>query len=294
LISNSNSDKRFKWRTRIYEEIRNYQEMLAENYWLQLKEVEAWLGPRQVFKNLSISLKFGENTVILGPNGAGKSALVKLINRSIYPVVKTGSSLKIFGSETVNLIKLRKRIAVVSTELELRTAGSISGRDIVLSGLFGSIGIGRNHKPSGVQINKVRKIMEELELWQYAPRPFGQLSDGERRRLLIARALINNPEILVLDEPTNGLDLKARHQTLQIIRRISKASTTILMVTHQVESIVDEIQRVLFISQGKIIGDGPPKQKMKSNVLSNLYGTPLDVSNFNGYWQVFPAINTII
>lgn len=268
---------------------RETHHMSYDNCWLELKEVEAWHGSRQVFEKLSLNLKLRENTLILGPNGAGKSALVKLICRSLYPVVKPNSALKIFGSESVRLTQLRSRIGVVSTELELRTPGYASAIDIVMSGMFGSIGIGRSQKPNDNQILKVSELMKDLGLSKISKRVFAQLSDGERRRLLIARALVNNPDVLVLDEPIKGLDLKARHQTLNLIRKLSRAGTTILMVTHQIESIVEEIQRVIFLKDGILIGDGAPKNQLKSDLLSRLFETPLEVIHINGYWQVLPG-----
>ena len=121
--------------------------MTDENPWLEIKDVEAWLGSTQVFRSLTLRLMKGENTAILGPNGSGKTALVKLISRNIYPIVKRGSTLKIFGNQTIKLNQLRSRIGVVSTDLEVRTPDFISAKDVVLSGLYGSIGINRNRIP---------------------------------------------------------------------------------------------------------------------------------------------------
>jgi ABC-type molybdenum transport system ATPase subunit/photorepair protein PhrA len=106
------------------------------------------LGPRRVFRNLSLDLRLGEHTVILGPNGAGKSALIKLLSREIYPVVKPGSRLRIFGEETVNLWDLRRRVGMVSPDLQTRTSGTVPAADVVLSGFFGSVGIGLSQQPT--------------------------------------------------------------------------------------------------------------------------------------------------
>jgi len=263
--------------------------MKDEHAWLDIKDVEAWLGPTQVFRNLTLRLMQGENTAILGPNGSGKTALVKLISRNIYPIVKRGSTLKIFGNQTIKLNQLRSRIGVVSTDLEVRTPDFISAKDVVLSGLYGSIGINRNRIPKEEEIKKVQKLISELELQDIYARPFGQLSDGERRRLLIARAMINKPEILILDEPTNGLDLKARHQLLKCIRMLCKGKTTIILITHRVEDIVKEIQRIIFLKKGAIIRDGATNDLLQSEPLENLYETPLQIIFANGHYQVLPA-----
>ncbi len=263
--------------------------MKDENPWLEIKEVEAWLGPTQVFRNLSLKLKHGENTAILGPNGSGKTALVKLITRNIYPIVKRGSTLKIFGNQTIKLNQLRSRIGVVSTDLEARTPDYISANDVVLSGLYGSIGINRNRSPNEKEIKKVQNLISELGLGDIDARSFGQLSDGERRRLLIARAMINEPEVLILDEPTNGLDLKARHQLLKYIRILCTGKTTIILITNRVEDIVKEIERIIFLKKGAIIRDGATNDLLQSEPLGKLYETPLEIIFANGYYQVIPG-----
>ncbi len=263
--------------------------MTDETPWLDIKNVEAWLGPTQVFRNLTLRLIQGENTAILGPNGSGKTALVKLISRNIYPIVKTDSMISIFGDQTIKVNQLRTRIGVVSTDLEVRTQDFIRAKDVVLSGFYGSIGININRIQKEEEFKKVQKLMSELGLQKIYSRPFGQLSDGEKRRLLIARAMIHKPEILVLDEPTNGLDLKSRHQLLACIRMLCKGKTTIILITHRVEDIVEEMQRVIFLKKGEIIRDGAPNDLLKSEPLGNLYETPLEIIFVNGHYQAMPG-----
>ena len=261
---------------------------MAEPY-LDLRAVTAYLGPRPVFENLNLQLFPGEHTVILGPNGSGKSSLIKLLCRSLYPVVQAGSWLRIFGSDTVNLWSLRSRIGVVSEHLQAHYSGGVRGRDVVLSGFFGSVGLGRSQEPSAAQQQRVGELMAELHLADLAERPFRELSDGQRRRLLLARALVHDPEVLVLDEPTNGLDLKARHQLLAILRDLARRGTTLLLVTHQIEAIIPEISRCLLLRQGQLVADGPAAKLLQAGPLSDLFDTPLQVIEANGYRQVLPA-----
>ena len=257
--------------------------------YLELQSVDAFLGPRLVFRNLSLDLRLGEHTVILGPNGAGKSALIKLLSREIYPVVKSGSWLRIFGEETVNLWDLRRRVGMVSPDLQTRTSGTVPASDVVLSGFFGSVGIGRSQQPTDAQRQRVRELMTRLGLEPLAERPFHQLSDGQRRRVLLARALVHDPEVLVLDEPTNVLDLRARHQLLAILRGLAQSGTTVLLVTHQIEAIIPEITRCLLLREGSVVGDGPADQILRDGPLSTLFDTPLQVCAAGGYRQVLPA-----
>jgi iron complex transport system ATP-binding protein len=131
--------------------------------------------------------------------------------------------------------------------------------------------------------------MEQLGLADLAERPFGQLSDGQRRRLLLARALVHGPEVLVLDEPTNGLDLRARHQLLRLLRELARGGTTLLLVTHQIEAIIPEIHRAVLLQAGRVAADGPVAELLRDGPLSELFATPLRVCSANGYRQVLPA-----
>ncbi|MCP9818553.1 ATP-binding cassette domain-containing protein [Synechococcus sp. Cruz-9H2] len=263
--------------------------MTAAEAYLDLRAVEAYLGTRRVFDNLSLRLHLGENSVILGPNGAGKSALIKLLSREIYPVVKPGSHLRLFGRETVNLWDLRARIGLVSRDLLTGYVGAVPARDVVLSGFFGSVGIGPSQHPSPGQRQRVQELMIRLGLEDLATRSYRQLSDGQRMRLLLARALVHNPQVLVLDEPTTGLDLRAKHQLLQILRELAQSGTTLLLVTHQIEAIIPEISRCLMLRQGSLVADGPVDELLADGPLSELFETPLQVCSAGGYRQVLPA-----
>ena len=242
-----------------------------------------------VFRNISLDLRLGEHTAILGPNGAGKSALIKLLSREIYPVVKPGSRLRIFGRESVNLWDLRRRIGMVSPDLQARIPGTVPVSDVVLSGFFGSVGIGRSQQPTDTQRLRVGKLINGLGLEPLAARPFHQLSDGQRRRVLLARALVHDPELLVLDEPTNALDLQARHQFLAILRGLAQSGTTVLLVTHQIEVIIPEITRCVLLREGLVVCDGPADAVLREGPLSTLFDTPLQVCAAGGYRQAFPA-----
>lgn len=238
-----------------------------------------------------VDLELGEEgiTLVLGPNGAGKSALVKLLSRELYPVVRPGSSLRIFGSSTVNLWDLRRRIGFVSSDLQAGYRGSVTAGDVVLSGWFGSVGIGRSQLAGAAQRQRAHQLMEELGLADLAQRPFAQLSDGQKRRLLLARAVVHAPEVLVLDEPTNGLDLRARHQLLASLRQLAAAGTTLLMVTHQIEAAIPELSRVLLLRDGQLVDDGPAQRLLQAGPLSDLFGTPLKVVELDGWRQVLPG-----
>lgn len=257
--------------------------------YLQMQAVEAWLAGRPVFRDLSLELYLGQHAVVLGPNGSGKSSLIRLLVRELYPVVKPGSSLRLFGQENIHLGALRQRIGVLSSDLQARHAAAISAEEVVASGWFGSVGLGRHHQLSAAQWQQVSDWMGELGLDGLRRRRFGTLSDGEKRRLLLARALVHKPQVLVLDEPTNGLDLGSRQQLLAILRQLARSGTTLLLVTHQLEAIIPEIQRVVLLRSGQLIGDGPADAWLQAAPLSALFETPLQVVEQGGWRQLLPC-----
>ena len=262
--------------------------MTAET-WLDLRNVEAWLGDRPVLHELNLQLQLRQSTTVLGPNGAGKSSLVKLIDRSLYPIVRSDAHLRLFGSETVNLWALRSRLGVVSSELEQRLHPKTAVEEVVVSSFFGATRLGRNQVPSPEQWDQARGLLDQLHLHTIRERCYGALSDGQRRRLLIARALVHQPEVLVLDEPSRALDLQACHQLLAILRSLIQAGTTVVQVTHRVDTIVPEMERVLFLEQGTIVGDGSPREMLRPAELSALFKTPLTVVEAHGFRQVLPG-----
>ena len=257
--------------------------------WFDIEDGEAWLGGQPVLQTLSLQLRLGESTTVLGPNGAGKSSLVKLIDRSLHPIVKPTAHLKLFGSSTVNLWQLRQRLGVVTSELEQRIPPRCPAQEVVQCGLFGSMRLGRDQEPSSAQQERSNRLLQQLDLQSIAEQRFGMLSDGQKRRLLIARALVHDPEVLVLDEPSRALDLKACHQLLYSLRQLCRNGTTVVQVTHRIDTIVPEMQRVLFLSSGRIVGDGTPDAMLQDAPLSRLFETPLRVVQANGFRQVLPA-----
>ena len=130
--------------------------------------------------------------------------------------------------------------------------------------------------------------MSQLNLEAFAEKPYGQLSDGQRRRLMIARALVHDPKVLVLDEPCKALDLKACHQLLGILRELSQKGTTLLVITHRIDNILPEMRRMLFVNQGRVCADGTPEQLLQNHKLSNLFNTSLRVIEHKGFRQVLP------
>ena len=262
--------------------------MAGGNPYLEMNAVEAWLGHRRVFEDLTLSLFQGQHTVVLGPNGSGKSSLIKLLSRELYPVVRRGSWLRLFGEDTINLWQLRSRMGVLTQDQHTTYRGDVQAFDVVLSGFFGSVGLGRSQRPEHQQHLRARELMAQMRLDDLAHQPLGQLSEGQRRRLLLARALVHDPEVLVLDEPTNGLDLQARHQFLNHLDTLASKGTTLLLVSHRIEEILPVISRAVFLKAGSVVAAGPTTELLQDKPLSALFGTSLKVLSHQGFRQVLP------
>lgn len=257
---------------------------------IELKNISVVRGGKKIFSDLAFEIAAGCNTAILGPNGAGKSTLLKLLTREIYPQQKAGSVLKIFGESTWNIWALRSRIGIVSNDLQGMFPPDTTGRDVIRSGFFSSIGMWRDCRLSPTQEKQVREMLAFIGLEKIASREFCTFSTGEQRRFILARALISRPEVLVLDEPTNGLDLRASILYVDLLRKLMRAGTTVVLVTHNIQEIAPEIGRVALLDNGKIIESGSPETMLTSEKLSALFDIPLSVSRLNGFYQVASAL----
>lgn len=252
---------------------------------IEYQDVTVSQNNRVVLDGITLSINLGEHVAILGPNGAGKSFLIKTITRECYPHSGIpGSYLRILGEEYWNVFELRTLLGIVPSDLVEFCRRGFTGRQIVLSGFFSSIGIWPHHNVTPEMERKVREVMELLEIRHLAERNMNEISTGEARRILIGRALVHDPNALVLDEPSSSLDLHAAHELRKILRKIASAGTSIVMVTHNLTDIIPEITRVILLKAGSVFEDGSKEKVLTSESLSRLYGTPLEVMKRDGYY----------
>ena len=244
-------------------------------------------GDRLALNGLSLTVKPGEHVAILGPNGSGKSTLIKIITRECYPLIRPDTRLRILGQESWNIFDLRAHLGVVSNDLMARCSRDVTGRELVLSGFFGSVGIWPNHHVTSEMDQIAENAMTRLDILHLAGRWLDELSSGEARRLLIARALIHNPDTLLLDEPTTSLDVSALHEVRSQLRALAAAGVGLLLVTHHLDDIIPEIDRVLILRQGKVVLDGPKAEVLTSVRLSETFGVPLDVLQRDGFYHAW-------
>ena len=257
---------------------------MRNNCWLDVKNTTAYKNDYKVIKNLSIKLFDKERIIILGPNGAGKSAIVDLINRNIYPIVKKDSYFRIFNDELIDIWKVRKYISTVNNEIKLRINKHLKVRDILLSGLYGKFC--KINNPKIEDLIKVKELIEKMLLNDIADKKFGYLSDGEKQISIIARAIINNPKVLILDEPSVNIDLKSRIFLIKKIQDLSQLGISILCITHDISIITKDYNRVIFLKDREIIRDGKPNELMTNKNINELFDIDIKLIENSNSWDI--------
>lgn len=258
---------------------------------IEICDATIWRGSTCVFEGLNLTIEQHERVAILGPNGSGKTTLLKTINRELYPVVKPGSHVRILGRERWNVWQLRKQIGVVSNDLHQRYDPANSALDVVVSGFYSSIGV------HGILADRITAderaaataTLSELGLESLRDTPLERMSSGQQRRCLLARALVHNPTTLILDEPTSGLDFAASFDYLARIRALARDGRNIVIVTHHLNEIPPEVDRVILLQAGKVAADGCKNEVLRGEVLSSVYETPIRVAEVDGYFLAYPG-----
>ena len=254
---------------------------------LELENVFVRRGDRLGLNGLTLTVQSGEHVAILGPNGSGKSTLIKTITRECYPLIRPGTRMRILGRQNWNIFELRSHLGIVSNDLMMQCTRDITGRELVLSGFFGSIGLWPTHHVLPGMEETAADAMARLDALHLAERWVDELSSGEARRLLIARALIHNPSTLLLDEPTTSLDLPALHEVRDHLRALAASGVGLLLVTHHLDDIIPEIERVILLREGAVYADGPKADVLTSKCLSELFGIAVDVYERNGFYHAW-------
>ncbi|MCL4401274.1 MAG: ATP-binding cassette domain-containing protein [Acidobacteria bacterium] len=255
------------------------------NALIEFSNVTVARDSKNVLEGITLSIHEGEQVAILGPNGSGKSSLIKTITRECYP--RRGSSLKIFGQEIWNLFELRALLGIVSNDLTQTCTRDFSAREVVLSGFFGSIGLWPYYHVTPEMECKAEEVLDLLEIGHLATRSVDEMSSGEARRVVIARALVHDPRALVLDEPTTSLDFRAKRELLAAFRKLAQSGIGIVMVTHSLTDIIPEINRVILLKSGRIVADGPKAAVLTPAALSALFGTPVEIVERRGYYHLW-------
>ncbi len=252
---------------------------------VRVHNVSLWRNSVTILKNINLTIHQGQQWAVLGPNGSGKSFLMNIIATLVFPscgdVVIAGKKLG-----QVNVWDVRTHIGIVSEYLQYSYPAHTNAVDVVASGFYSSLGVYQELSPHMIQ--KALHILDTLELVHYAHTPFGKLSYGQQKRVLIGRALVYDPDILILDEPCNGLDIRAREEFLEKLSHLVAMNKHIIYVTHHVDEIMPWINRVMLLKEGQCVYAGQRTVLQDEALLSKVMGYPLGMFHHNGrvYWYV--------
>ena len=253
---------------------------------LELLNVSITRDRNSILDHINANVPCGQHSAILGPNGAGKTSLLKILLKQFYPSVGDNGhqgTVRIMGRSDWEVAELRRHMGIVSASLDFAFSTGRTGRMSVLHAVASGY-TGTELAEFGLPItpelrSNIEATLSRVEAASLIHRRVETLSTGERRRTLIARALVHNPPILVLDEPTTGLDIAARHQFLEMLRTlVQDRNLTLLLVTHHVEEIIPEIEHVMLLEKGRIVFAGPKEKALTDQRLTTLYNQPIQVT----------------
>jgi len=259
-----------------------------QHEFLKMRNVNVVRGERMVLHDVNLSIRTGEHVVILGQNGCGKSTLILTMSCQIYPIVQPGMHVRIFGRERWDLTQLRRHFGVVSAgtrglDLPGERTAVTTGLNAVIAGFFSASTLWPNLHVTEEMRARAVEALERMEALHLAEQLVGEMSAGEKRRILIARALVHRPRQLLLDEPSNALDLAAQRELRDTLRRLVAEGTGLVMVTHHLSDILPEIERVILMRGGRIAADGNRDELLTEPRLSGLFNAPVRIGRDEGW-----------
>lgn len=255
---------------------------------LQLKDAQVRRDGKIILRVDDLCISEGESLAIIGPNGAGKSTFVGLVTREIFPLHRDDPPVVFRGQPRMLLTEAKACTGVVSSTMQNQIRVHLPAIDIVSGGLFGALGIPKHVNMTEAHRQKALETMEDLGISDLAERDVLTLSTGQARRVLIARALVHDPDILVFDEPCTGLDPQGIYHVRKTINGLARSGRAVMLVTHYLEDIVPAINRVVLLKDGEIIGDGSKSELLTSDRINELFDVPATViARKDGYYMEF-------
>ncbi len=249
---------------------------------VEMHRVTITKGRTAVLSDVNLGIDRGERVVVLGPNGSGKSSLIKtMMGDNRFDTSVEGASVSIRGKEEWSLFDVRQAFGLVSGELQYDFCRELTSLDAVISGFFGSLGTNRSQNVTPEMVKAAHRALSDIGIDHLASRTVSTLSTGEARRVLMARALVHDPEALVLDEPMTSLDLTGKHHVRSSMRTLAESGRTLILVTHDPSDIIPEIERVIMMRDGHIFRDGS-LDLINEELMSALYGVNVHVRKVDG------------
>lgn len=231
----------------------------------------------------------GEHVALLGPNGAGKSTFIQLLTREVFPVFREEPPVRFRGQDRPLLGDIKSALGIVSSTMHEQVRVHLPALEIVIGGLFGTLGLPMRQEVSESQRALALEALDRLHIAQLADRDIMTLSTGQARRVLVARELVRDPSVLVFDEPCTGLDPQGMYHLRETMRTLAAEGRSIILVTHYPEDIIPAIERVLLIKDSQVFADGPKRELLRDDVMSDLFDVPLTVSEHGGWYSLYGA-----
>lgn len=253
---------------------------------VDFKNITVRYDQEDVLHNINLRIEAKEHYAILGANGSGKSTLIKLFSNDLHPVFSNDNKKEIFGKSNWNIWELKSHLGLITGDLHLRFlqyAKDQTGFDVVASGFYNSIGRLNHQHYTAEQLAKVKETMSFIGIEHLSEKIFTQMSTGEMKKCVIARALLHKPLALLLDEPSSGLDMKARFDFVEMLQKISE-NTTIILITHHIEEIFPQIQKIALLKNGVIFRDGKKEKILTEENLSATFNMSLQIYQRNGFY----------
>ena len=250
-----------------------------------MQHVDVARGEAVVLHDINLRIDAGEHVAILGPNGCGKSTLIKTITCECYPIVAPETSIRLLGRARWDVSQLRQHLGVVEAHLPGERTGVTRGIDAVVAGFFSASTLWPNLHVTPEMRDQAHEALARMGAVHLEPKLVGQMSAGEQRRIMIARALVHQPGMLLLDEPSNALDIAAQRELREALRLVVQQGTGVIMVTHHLADILPEIDRVIMMREGRIFADGSKEELITVAKLQELFGVEVTLTQRDGYWH---------
>ena len=252
----------------------------------QIRDARVVRGGRTILHVGDFSLAEGEHVALLGPNGAGKSTFIQLLTREVFPLHADVPPVLFRGQARPLLQDVRRALGVVSSTMHDQVRVHLPVEDVVVGGLFGSLGAPPRAEVGPGQRAAASDALDRLGILDLARRDVTTLSTGQARRVLVARELVRDPQVLIFDEPCTGLDPQGMYQLRQTMATLAAEGRSIVLVTHYPEDVVPAIGRVLLVRDAEVVADGPKARLLTSEVMSELFDVPLTVREHGGWYSL--------
>jgi iron complex transport system ATP-binding protein len=240
-----------------------------------------------ILNDATLSVHNGEHLAIIGPNGAGKSTLVQVISQEVHPIREERMHRILFGCERWEILELRKKLGIVSQSLQYLCNSTYKGLEIVLSGFFSSIGLDFHHQVTTEMVTKALEVMQRYGTTHLKEKQMNRMSSGEARRILLSRALVTEPQVMLLDEAGTALDFPGRLTYRSTLKQLDREGKTIILATHELSEIIPSIKRIVVMQEGKIVADGPKEEVLNEELLSDVYGNRVYLDERDGLYSAW-------